>query len=166
MSSLDIGKDIVKSYIESHWPDWKTILDVGACDGKWRDIIDRKFEMDAVEIWEPNVRNHDLKSKYRQVINDDVRYFAFDWYDVVIYGDVIEHMTVESAQKELEYARNHSHEVIVAVPYRYKQGPIYGNPYEEHIQDDLTHELFMQRYPGFKVLYQTSNYCYYVKDVM
>ena len=50
-----------------------------------------------------------------------------------------------------------------AVPFMYPQGEIYGNPYEVHIQEDLTLEVFDQRYPGFKPIFIDSKYAYYVK---
>lgn len=46
---------------------------------------------------------------------------------------------------------------------RYKQGMMHKNPFEVHIQDDLIPELFDIRYPGFKPIYMTDLYAYYVK---
>lgn len=165
MSSMDLGKDIVIAYIHQNFDRGATILDVGACDGKWSELLDPTFfQIDAVEIFEPNVRRHNLESKYRKVIVDDVKNYNYDWYDVVIFGDVIEHMTVEDAKRNLDYAKAHAKEVIVAVPFMWPQGAIYGNKWEEHIQDDLTADVFMNRYPGFRSMINLGNYCYYRKD--
>ena len=35
---------------------------------------------------------------------------------------------------------------MIAVPFLYKQGVLYGNPYKIHLQDDLTPALFEERY--------------------
>ena len=56
-----------------------------------------------------------------------------------------------------------SSESTVAVPFFFKQGEIYGNPYERHVQDELTHSLFMERYKGFEPLVLFDNYGYYKK---
>jgi hypothetical protein len=37
--------------------------------------------------------------------------------------------------------------VLVVVPYLYEQGPHGGNPFEEHLQADLTPEVMEIRYP-------------------
>ena len=71
-------------------------------------------------------------------------------------------MEVDKAQKVLKAAKKKCKDMIVAVPFLYRQGAIYGNPYEEHKQADLTAELFDQRYPGFEVLVSADwNYCFY-----
>ena len=120
--------------------------------------------MDAVEIFEPNVRNHKLAEKYDNVFVGDIKDYKYDWYDLIIFGDVIEHMTVEDAQQVLRYAWTRCRDMIVAVPWLYKQDAIYGNKWEIHIQDDLTPALFEERYPGFEILVNTNmNYAYYHK---
>jgi len=54
--------------------------------------------------------------------------------------------------------------MIIAVPYLYRQGPMYGNQWEAHLQEDLTPELFDARYPGFRIIHRpVPNYAYYVK---
>lgn len=162
MSSYKYGKPEVKWYIVRAFPKGSECLDVGACDGEYFDLLGDYLTMDAVEIWEPNIEKHDLKSKYRMVYADDIRKLRYGDYDIVIFGDVIEHMTVEEAQAVIEYAKAHAKMVIVAVPYKFKQDAIYGNPYEVHIQDDLTEDLFMERYKGFTLEIPFYNYGYFV----
>ena len=118
--------------------------------------------MDAVEIFEYNYTY--CRPYYRNAWNIDIKDFEYGYYDLIIFGDVIEHMTVEDAQKVLRYAWTRCKDMIVAVPFLYVQDEMYGNKYEKHIQDDLTPELFDERYPGFEKLYDTGmNYCYYHK---
>ena len=89
---------------------------------------------------------------------------VYSQYDLIIFGDVIEHMPIETAQNVLEYAFNRCKNMIIAVPFRYKQDAVRGNEWERHIQDDLTPELFDERYPGFRILCRPSeNYAYYIK---
>ena len=161
MSSYKKGKPEVKWIIVKELPKGSDCLDVGACDGEYADLLGDYLTMDAVEVWEPNIRTFNLKSKYRMVIAGDIREVKYIHYDLVIFGDVIEHMSVEDAQRVIEYAKEHSDMIIVAVPYQFKQDAIYGNPYEKHIQDDLTEELFMERYKGFTLRIPYQNYGYY-----
>ena len=161
MSSYGYGKREVCGWVLSTFPGDAEILDVGACDGNWRRLLPEFPKMDAVEAFWPNALRLE---GYRQVFTVDIRNFEYDWYDLIIFGDVIEHLTVRQAQKVLEYAKPRCRDMIIAVPFLYTQGEIYGNPYEKHIQDDLTPELFDERYPGFEVLLRAADdYCYYHK---
>ena len=159
MSSYDFGKDVVCAWVRENFPKDSNILDVGACNGLWKRLLREYTKMDAVEIFQPNIA---FLSDYHDIYNMDIYDFTYDWYDLIIFGDVIEHMSVERAQKVLAYASKRCGDMIVAVPFLYKQGVLYGNLWEKHIQDDLTAELVAERYPMLEVLHDTKcNYCYY-----
>jgi len=161
MSSFVYGKQEVSAWIRRHFRRSAEILDVGACDGIWRELLPEYPNMDAVEAWAPNA---DRLSGYRTVYRADIRSLAYGEYDLIIFGDVIEHLNVPDAQTVLEYAKPRCRDMIVAVPWMYPQDAIYGNPYEIHIQDDLTPEIFAARYPGLEILWDTHRqYCYYHK---
>ena len=161
MSSYGYGKREVCGWVLSTVPGSAAILDVGACDGNWRRLLPEYANMDAVEVFPPNAEK---LSNYRKVYTADIRDFKYDWYDLIIFGDIIEHLPVKDAQAVLEYAAPRCRDMIVAVPFLYKQGEIYGNPYERHIQDDLTPAIFAERYSGFEVLCDPGHdYCYYHK---
>lgn len=162
MSSYRQGKPEVKFWLAQNLSNGSTVLDVGACDGVWSNLLSEWYTMDAVEVWEANVEKYHLMDKYEDVYVKNIKDVFYNHYDLVIFGDVIEHMTVEDAQKVLAYAMRHSNMVIVAVPFLFKQDAIYGNPYERHIQDDLTPQLFHERYPGFSPLFIYPKYGYYV----
>jgi hypothetical protein len=162
MASKDTGKGWVCEWIRENFPMNAQILDVGACDGKWRRMLFDYPNMEAVEAWEPNCEN--IRHLYRRIYCGEMVNFDWDWYDLIIFGDVIEHMTVEDAQQVLRHAYWKCSDMIVAVPFLWKQGPLDGNPYEEHIQDDLTPEIMKERYPMLEVLHEAgSKYCYYHK---
>ena len=164
MPSNDFGKDWVVRWIRDNFPKDSTILDVGACDGKWRRLLSDYPNMDAVEIFEPNAER--IRDLYRNVFCADVAVLQYEEYDLIIFGDVIEHMPVETAQRVLKYAESRCKDMIVALPYLFPQGPIYGNPWEVHVQDDLTPETVAERYPNLTVLYDTrQNYCFYHRRV-
>ena len=162
MGSYSYGKDEVCSWVRNRFPSDATILDVGACDGNWRRRLPEYPNMDAVEAFAPNVKN---LGGYRNVFNVDIRGWEYEWYDLIIFGDVVEHMSVVEAQAMLEYAKPRCKDMIIAVPFLYNQGAIYGNPYEVHVQNDLTKQNFEERYPGYEVLCNAaSDYCYYHKS--
>lgn len=163
MGSYNYGKREVVEWVKNTFPKGSTCLDVGACDGKWHYLLGDYLAMDAVEIFLPNIDRFDLRKKYRIVYGVDIAYLPYKWYDLIIFGDVLEHMTVANAQKVVEYARPRCKDMIIAVPYLYTQPPIYGNQWEEHIQNDLTPEIFDQRYPGFEPIWINNEYGYYHK---
>lgn len=163
MGSYNEGKSEVVEWVKQNFPKGSTCLDVGACDGKWFSLLGDYLAMDAVEIFLPNIEKYDLRNKYRMVYGVDIAYLPYKWYDLIIFGDVLEHMTVKTAQKVIEYAKPRCKDMIIAVPYLYTQPAIYGNPWEEHIQNDLTPEIFDQRYPGFEPIWINNEYGYYHK---
>ena len=64
MASCNIGKTEAVAYVKSHFEKGATCLDVGACDGKWSNLLGDYLLMDCVEIYAPNIAKHDLVSKY------------------------------------------------------------------------------------------------------
>lgn len=161
MPSYDVGKNEVVNWVRRNFPADARVLDVGACDGKWKNLLP-EYTMDAVEVWKPYCKQ--LKPLYEEVFNMNIIDFRYRFYDLIIFGDVIEHMTVEEAREVLNYAYWRCKDMVIAVPFLYPQGEWQGNPYQAHKQPELTAELFAERYKGFDVLFDTgNNYCYYHK---
>lgn len=156
--SYDLGKSEVCDWINKNFPPSSIMLDVGAGEGKWAKLLP-EYRMDACEAFEPNAMN--LLHLYCEVFCCNITDLKYQHYDLVIFGDIIEHLSVKDAQKVINYAKEHCDDMIVAVPFLYPQGELYGNPYERHIQDDLTPEIFDERYPGFEPLWSNNGYCYY-----
>jgi hypothetical protein len=131
------------------------ILDVGPCWGKYRYLLPEYRMMDACEIWMDYVVQEQLASMYRQVfpadICDHVNSPQWRSYDVVIMGDVFEHIGRDRAKPMLERVLDTCGEVIVAVPYLYEQGPEHGNPHQCHLQADLTPDLMAAEYPRLRL---------------
>lgn len=160
MPSYDVGKDVVVEWIRKNFNTDSRILDVGACDGKWKKLLP-EYRMDAVEIWEPYCKN---LTEYENVYNYNIVGMIYEYYDLIIFGDVIEHMTVEEAQQVIKYAYPRCKDMIVAVPFLYPQEAVDGNPWQAHKQPELTEDLFAERYPSLDILhYAEENYCYYHK---
>lgn len=100
--SADEGKQFFKEWLwyMAHPPKpIKTILDVGAGAGTYGRIIrtvDKPFVVHAVEPYETYVERHQLKNFYDKVYTEKIAdMLAKDklaCYDLIILGDVLEHM--------------------------------------------------------------------------
>jgi hypothetical protein len=88
-----------------------------------------------------------------------------DGYDLVIMGDVLEHMTVEAAQLFLSRCEAAHAAVLVLVPFLYEQDACWDNEHERHLQPDLTDAVFNERYPGFTALRVNGEFGLYFKGV-
>jgi len=162
--SFEYFKKDIKEYLEKSYKRNARILDVGAGSGTYSNLLGDYFrDIEAVEVFKPNIERYELEGKYKRVYNTDIRDFRYEYYDIIIFGDIIEHLEIEEAQEVLKYANNRCKEMIVAVPYCYKQGVEEDNIYEIHKQDDLTIENMIERYPMLELLYGNSYYGYYIK---
>lgn len=156
----------ITDYLKSNFDKNARILDVGAGEGTYLPFLQDYFtNIEAVEVFKPNIDNFDLEHRYKKVYNIDILDFEYTYYDIIIFGDIIEHLTVEEAQAVLKYAFDRCKEMIVAVPYLSPQGVEEDNIYEIHKQDDLTDEIMKQRYPYLKNVFKNDKYGYYIKEV-
>lgn len=147
------------------------ILDVGPGAGMYHSLLccfspilgySLEFELDCLEIWEPYVHRFNLTDRYKKVHIGDIKTFDFSEYDYIILGDVLEHVDTESAQKIIDKINNNNQKCLVAVPYLWEQGIEEGNPYETHLQPDLTPEIMLERYPSLNLLFGNEGYGYYI----
>lgn len=149
---------VVQQLIVTRWGHETTVLDVGAGQGKYRYLLPSYPNVDAVEIWAPYVARWNLTELYRHVYVGDVAELVGHetWehlaYDVAIFGDVLEHLEVDVAQRVLERVVERVADVIIVVPYRYPQEPDDDNEHQRHVQDDLTPELMTERYAELRLV--------------
>ena len=145
-----------------------TVLDVGAGAGKYARLLKgRVARIDAVEVFEEAISANKLHYIYDNVYCADIRDFECSpyIYDIIIMGDVLEHLSVEDSKRVLEYLLPRCAEIFIVVPYLYEQDAINNNEAEIHLQPDLTHKLFMQCYAalGLECLFHTNTQGIYVK---
>lgn len=117
-----------------------SVVDVGAGFGGWREFLGPwmpRSRWTAIEIWEPYVDRFMLQHRYHHVIAGDVRDLdPFPPADLVIFGDVLEHMPAEDARAVWDRARAVARRLVIGIPVRpYPQGESEGNPWEAHITD-------------------------------
>lgn len=153
----DVRNHIINVVDRSH-----KILDVGPGSGTYANLLVPEFSCYAVEIFEPYVRQFHLDTFYRNVDVGDICTYDYSAYDYLILGDVLEHIHVEPAQKLIREITASGKKCIVGVPYMYEQGPVDGNPYEAHLQSDLTPEVMTERYPELRILFRDLVYGYYI----
>lgn len=170
----------VSDTIRNHFPIESRVLDVGAGQGKYRIVLNDYPNVDGVEVHKPTADREQLEDLYRELFVDNACYvldrfarvheqFLRDVnaaergdtfappYDVVIFGDVLEHMNVADAQCAITDALIVAVDVFVIVPYLYPQEPHDDNEHQRHIQDDLTPEVMASRYPDLRLVLMESH---------
>tara|TARA_R100000664_G_scaffold18071_1_gene27071 strand:- start:5494 stop:6117 length:624 start_codon:yes stop_codon:yes gene_type:complete len=131
------------------------VLDVGPGAGGYQALLDRFLNIkniDCVEVYTPHIEYYQYEKYYSNVFNCNILDFEFDHYDLIIMGDILEHIEVKQAQKLIKKLLKKCDCLLVAVPYNYVQGPEGGNQWEEHLQPDLTPKNFVERYPDLKLV--------------
>lgn len=128
----------------------RTFLDVGAGAGTWLTVVKPWFpdtRWTAVEVHAPYVERFALADRYDDVILGDARTLPLHTYDVVILGDVLEHLTRDDAVELVTVARAAARVAVIAsLPLgEYPQGEWQGNPHEAHLatwtDDDVAEHL-------------------------
>lgn len=135
----------------------KSVLDVGAGDGKWGELLKgRVGTIIGLEVWGPCITANVMKL-YDYLILADVRE-PTDWtrYDVVILGDVLEHLPHIDAVALIETLKKQKLRVFLTIPIGpcEQEGEVYDNPFEEHLEQWTHEELVAQ---GFKLLHRGFN---------
>jgi hypothetical protein len=90
------------------------VTDVGAGSGTYRRLLAAEAasaHWTAVEVWEPYVEEYALEQLYDEVFLGPVRDFDFIAArpDLVLFGDVIEHMTKDEAVRVVSRAVSAAH---------------------------------------------------------
>ncbi|WP_111765743.1 class I SAM-dependent methyltransferase [Nakamurella deserti] len=128
------------------------VLDVGPGVGTYAKLpagpsISRLI---GLEIYEPYVHTYRLNDYYDEIVVGDAREIDLPVCDVVILGDVAEHMTEADAldlwERSAAAARR---AVYLSIPIvHYPQGEIEGNEHEHHVVDDWDHDKVRAAFTG------------------
>lgn len=137
-TSIREGKDWIVPRILAELPG--TVLDVGAGEGTYAWLLaehpeeSEGTELVAIEVHEPYIEKYALEDLYDRVILGDARKVRFPKADVVILGDVIEHLDAPDAQKVWDKARKAARKTVLAsIPLgEHPQGAVNGNEHERH----------------------------------
>ena len=119
----------------------QTILDCGTGSGIYLDLIREHIGANVVvvgiEAWEPYIQEFNLNKRYDKLFQVDVREHDDFNYDLVIFGDILEHMSKEDAIALWNKVSKQAKYALISIPIiHYPQGASFGNPYEIHVKDD------------------------------
>lgn len=129
-----------------------TIIDVGVGAGLWEEYLkpyrDRIF-LWGIEVWTPYLQEFNLLQRYDLMCCMDARQINNWAADIVIFGDILEHMPLEDAVALWDRAGTQSQHRLLAIPtVYYPQGHIHDNPYEAHVTENWTHEDVLNTFKG------------------
>lgn len=134
------------------------VLDLGCGKGTYGSLITKPCKKIAVDVVDYESK-FGLKKIYDKFvvanILDKQTVESLGCFDLIILGDVLEHLTKEEARFALDYLEKMTKIIIVAVPYLYPQNGG-KNHWETHKQPELTRNLFLERYSEFKLLKEYS----------
>ena len=164
-SSADAGKPIFVDWIIKNVEKDEKILDIGFGGGVYGKILKSLYykHVDGVDIWPENIDEMGLNLIYDNIFITDVLEFDFNHYDLVIMGDVLEHMSLEDSKRLLHKFINEKKvsKMFVQVPFMYENHNAWqGNPNEIHIQDEINEEYMEKEFP-FLELIQIDTVPYY-----
>lgn len=139
-SSVDIGKDLIRAWVQSR-DDIQRILDFGPGMGTYRRLLGPGYDWTGIEVWEPYVGRYDLGALYNRILVGDLRTVEWPDADLLIFGDVLEHLPKEDAVAVIERSKAYPH-LIVSIPLgEWPQGPWEGNTHEAHLSTWSFEEL-------------------------
>ena len=142
-TSIVEGKDWSLEQFKRHLPD--TVTDVGPGEGTYAKLfrpVHKGIWWTGIEIHKPYVAKHKLRSTktrsmYDEIHVEDARKSDQHLFhrDLVIFGDVLEHMPREDAVALLGKAEEAgAWNILVSLPIvEAPQGEVDGNPHEAHI---------------------------------
>jgi len=124
----------------------KHVLDVGAGFGKWgllaREYLDIwknrytpsqwKLKLDGVEAW-PAYITPLHQYIYSNLIIKPIQEVTPSWYDMIIFGDILEHLEKEAAIDLLHRWEKYCRYMLISTPNGFvAQGSWFGNHLEIH----------------------------------
>ena len=154
--SPDTGKPAILKYILDNIPKDARILDVGFGSGVYGKLLRALYyqNIDGIDVYGQNIREMGLDKIYDNIFIENILDFDFNFYDLIIMGDVLEHIELESAKKLLLRFIDDKKcsSLIVSIPYEYEQDEMYGNAHEKHLQPEVTAEYMEVHYPFLELI--------------
>ncbi|WP_375492071.1 methyltransferase domain-containing protein [uncultured Jatrophihabitans sp.] len=137
-----------------------TVLDVGPGVGTYAKLLAGLpiTSIVGLEVWEPYVSTYHLHDLYDEIVIGDVRDAPLPPVDVVVLGDVLEHMSRADAVRVWERcAQTAARAVYLSLPIvHYPQHAIEGNPFEVHVEEDWSHDTVLATFEGIGA-YETGD---------
>jgi ubiquinone/menaquinone biosynthesis C-methylase UbiE len=158
--STKTGKREAVGWIKEHVPMDAKILDVGFGCAIYARLLRKNGykNIDGVDVYEQGIKELKLERYYRRIFIDDILDFSFTYYDLIILGDVLEHLSLEDAQALLGgwIRKNKMNHLLVSIPFQLKQSSTHENPHEEHLQPEVNADYMKTNYPYLELLYSAE----------
>jgi 2-polyprenyl-3-methyl-5-hydroxy-6-metoxy-1,4-benzoquinol methylase len=131
----------------------KKILDVGVGSGSLEHYVRANFgasiQLDGIEVWKPYISEFNLLERYNNLFIIDVKQWDNWDYDLVMFGDVLEHMPEAEAVSLWDRVSRQARSAIITIPIiHYPQGAYAGNPYEIHHEEDWNTQRVLAKFSG------------------
>ena len=145
------NKDWVMQKIDEIKP--RNILDVGVGSGTLEELVRKQYgnsiQIDGLEAWKPYIEEFSLTKRYDNLYNVDAREWDKWDYDLIMFGDVLEHMSEIQSSAMWDKASAQAGYAIITIPIiHYPQGASFGNPFEIHHEEDWDTERILRTFPG------------------
>lgn len=124
----------------------------------------RRDHWTGVEAWEPYIKEFGLRDLYDELVTADARDLESDRFavDLVIAGDVLEHMKRDEAQALIGRIQPAAANLIVSIPVLHlPQGAVNGNPFEEHIDHWTFDQMHAALGAGVREVWRGNVLAYY-----
>ena len=146
--------EFVGTFLKGLGPE--TIIDIGPGAGFYADIARKNTDahLTGIEVFDPYVKMFNLNDKYDRVITADVRDVGGFKADVVIAGDILEHLSELDMTIVVERMLEDCKYLIISVPIvHYPQDHSHDNEFEKHLQEDLNKDELVRLF-GEPYLYK------------
>ena len=153
------GKKEIISYIFKNTNKNDLILDVGFGAGTYGKLLKELGYtwVDGIDIYPDKIEELELDKVYDHIFIEDIRFFYHNIYDLIILGDVLEHLNLDDSIDMLsrmkEGATKH---IVVSIPFSFPQGEIDNNPHEKHLQPNITKEYMKEKFPDLELIYSSE----------
>ena len=144
-NSVVRGKDYVEDFYRDNIDKINSVFDIGCGRGIWAGCfksIKPEVGWYGIEIWKPYVDKYkdNLNRLYNKIYIENIIKFEYKRnYDLIIMGDILEHVEYNSSIKVLKEAINNSKYFVVSIPLgEAVHPPEHGNKYQEHINTGWT----------------------------
>lgn len=158
--STQTGKQESMAWINRHLSRDAKILDVGFGCAIYARLLRKQGynNIDGVDVYERGIKELKLDKYYNNIFISNILNFDFEFYDLIILGDVLEHLPLEKARALLEcWIRDgKTNNLLISIPYNLKQAGTRDNPHEEHLQPEITPDYMKHHYPYLKLLYSAE----------
>lgn len=136
------NKDVVLRWYKQINPE--KVMDIGVGEGTYSRLINkdtkkRQAKWVGIEAWAPYINEFSLKDLYDNIIIGDAYYLDYSkicgkGIDLVIAGDVLEHLTKTEARELISEFKKYSNHIIISVPLLHlHQDSVNGNWFERHL---------------------------------